>query len=75
MQPQFFNVRAYGAMDFKVMAETKFQAIAKVNQMFHQDHEHDPLTGKVITDKVLALGFMVLVPDQTQEFQHEFHFS
>ncbi|MDR3436389.1 hypothetical protein [Telmatospirillum sp.] len=65
-----FNLRVYGAADFKVEADTKAEAVAKLHKMFDRSNPVDPLTGRVISTNVTCQGFLILVPEKTEEFHH-----
>lgn len=67
---RLFTIRCYGAMDLRVAASSKKAAIKRVNKVFDKENAVDPLSGRQINEDMMSLGFLILCPNDTQEFRH-----
>jgi hypothetical protein len=62
-----FKLRTYGALDFEVTAKSLRAAKVKLARSFAPDLPVDPLTNRVITDRITTLGYYILMPKDTKE--------
>lgn len=56
-------------MDFRVTGSDLQAACDYIHNIFAEENPVDPLTGRKITDKATALGYYILIPDNTEEIK------